>query len=672
MDSIGRRSFIRRVAAAGAGLAVARREGLEASMINSSSKTAGPTTPSGLARPSFTPLRLGSIKAQGWLLRQLRLQAAGLSGHLDQFWPDVANSQWFGGDADGWERAPYWLDGVIPLAWTLDEPELKRRISGYIDHIVKNQRADGWYSPYPADADSKPYDLWAILLANKVLIQYHEATGEGKVLQAVQRNLEAVNRTLERTPLFNWGRFRWFEGLIPVFYVYELTREPWLLDLARRLREQGFDYQGFFEGEDVTVPTPRRGLWKWTKHVVNTAMAPKATALAWRLTGAETDRQFPSRMLELLDRYHGQVTGIFTGDECLAGKNPIQGTELCAVVELLYALEMLVSVFGDPSFADRLERVAYNALPATFTPDMWAHQYDQQVNQVQCTINPEHLFTTNGPESNIYGLEPNFGCCTANMHQGWPKFAAHLWMATAEEGVAAVAYAPSTAEFVSHGIPVTVSLDTEYPFRETLRLTVRTGAPVRFPLVLRVPVWAEGASLRVAGEEQRMNPGTFHSLDRDWSGTVEVDLRFPMRAKASRRYNDGVAIERGPLVYSLLIGENWTRVNADKPHRELPHGDFEVRPSSPWNYGLVIDDKAPERGLHFEERPVGEMPFSPEGAGMAARVRGRRLPRWQMNHGWAAEFAPGPHESSEPLEELTLIPYGCTNIRVTEFPVLKE
>ena len=110
-----------------------------------------------------------------------------------------------------------------------------------------------------------------------------------------------------------------------------------------------------------------------------------------------------------------------------------------------------MSVFGEPAFGDRLERVAFNALPATFTPDMWAHQYDQQVNQVQCTINPDHMWTTNGPESNLYGLEPNYGCCTSNMHQGWPKFCAHLWMKTPGEGIAAVAYAPSTARFQSRG-----------------------------------------------------------------------------------------------------------------------------------------------------------------------------------------------------------------------------
>ena len=86
--------------------------------------------------------------------------------------------------------------------------------------------------------------------------------------------------------------------------------------------------------------------------------------------------------------------------------------------------------------------MAFNALPATIAPDMWSHQYDQQVNQAQCTINPDHLWTTNGPESNLFGLEPNFGCCTSNMHQGWPKFAAHLWMKTPDEGLVAAAYAP--------------------------------------------------------------------------------------------------------------------------------------------------------------------------------------------------------------------------------------
>ena len=185
--------------------------------------------------------------------------------------------------------------------------------------------------------------------------------------------------------------------------------------------------------------------------------------------------------------------------------------------------------------------------------------------------------------------------------------------------------------------------------------------------------WARG--MGDGGAETSAKAGTFHRVEREWRGSTTITLHFPMKPLMTVRYNDNVAIERGPLVYALRMGEEWTRINADKPHRELPHGDWEVRPTTPWNYGIVVEKGAPV-GLTFTEKPVGETPFSPEGAGVVATVSARRVPSWGLARGWASEISSTDAKwadasktvSKEPIETVELIPYGCTNIRITEFP----
>lgn len=172
-----------------------------------------------------------------------------------------------------------------------------------------------------------------------MLVQHHEATGDDRTLWAVEASLRALGPSVAGASLFTRGRSRWLEGLIPIFYVYEQTRDPWLLELAHTLRAEDADYTALHTREAVTVPTPRRGRGTLGKHAVNYGMSPKAAALSWRLDRWPDNRAFPARMLGIIDHYHGQLTGKVTGDECLAGNNQHQGDGVPAAVGVRRAAE---------------------------------------------------------------------------------------------------------------------------------------------------------------------------------------------------------------------------------------------------------------------------------------------------------------------------------------------
>lgn len=631
-----------------------------------------------LAPGAFSLLPAGSIRPTGWLLEQLRIQANGLSGHLDETWADVGpNSGWLGGTGESWERGPYYLDGLVPLAWLLDEARLKAKAQRFVDWTLEHQAASGMIGPPSND------DWWPRIVMLKALTQYQEFTGDERVIPLMDRYLRFQLQELPKRPLRDWSKFRWQDELLSVIWLYNRTGSPYLIDLARLLRSQGYDWMAQFANfqykQRITAEFIKLDEGNGLKdlalatHGVNNGQAVK-TGPVWSLVSASpADRDAASQMISELDKYHGLPNGMFSCDEHLAGTNPSQGSELCTVVEYMFSLEHALAVTGDPSLGDRLERLAFNALPGTFTDDMWAHQYNQEPNQVECSLH-QKPWGTDGPESNLYGLEPNFGCCTANYHQGWPKFTASLFMLSAAkdsntpDGLVAAAYAPCEAHTVLHGTAVHLVEETDYPFRGSVRLRVGPATPLHFPLQLRIPAWAKGARIAVNGQPApEPQPGSFASVDRLWRSGDLVEINFPMKPRASRWFHDSVAVERGPLVFSYGIGESWVKLR----DRGMT-ADWQVFPKDQWNYALALNPSSSELEIAVEEKPVGEAPFARRSTPVSMRVKARKLDDWRADDGAANPPPQSPVASSQPEESVALIPYAAAKLRITAFPLLKN
>lgn len=626
----------------------------------------------------FFMLPLGAIRPRGWLRDQFEIQANGLSGHLDETWADVGpNSGWLGGTGESWERGPYYLDGLLPLAYLLDDARLKAKAQRYVDWTLNNQMPNGMIGPATND------DWWPRIVALKALTQYQEATGDPRVVPLMEKYFRHQLDELPSRPLRDWGKFRWHDNLLSVVWLYNRTSSPYLLDLARLLHEQGHDWIAQFADfkytERITADFLKLNQGNGLKdlslstHGVNNGQAIK-TGPVWSLvSGSAADRSAILKMMSELDKYHGLPNGMFSCDEHLSGPNPSQGSELCTVVEYMFSLERSLAIAGDPALGDRLEKLAFNALPGTLTDDMWAHQYNQEPNQVECSLHTKP-WVTDGPESNLFGLEPNFGCCTANYHQGWPKFTASLFMLSGtpgtdtHDGLVAAAYAPCEVHTMVRGTPVHVVEDTLYPFRGRVQLTVSPASPLHFPLLLRIPAWAPGSSLAVNGKPQpEPAPGSFARIERTWRAGDRVEIVFPIQPRVSRWFHDSIAVDRGPLVFSYGIGESWVKLR----DRGMT-ADWQVFPTTGWNYALNIDSTSPEKSVTVIESEVGSAPFAKKQAPVQLKVKARKVDAWRAVDGVADPVPQSPVATDQAEEMITLIPYAAAKLRITAFPQSKS
>ncbi|MBE0542293.1 MAG: glycoside hydrolase family 127 protein [Verrucomicrobia bacterium] len=623
-----------------------------------------------LAPSPFVKLPIGSITPHGWLRHQLELERDGMIGRLNEIspWLNFERSAWAnkeGKGERGWEEMPYWLKGYGDLGYVLGDEKIIAEARKWIEAAMASQREDGWFGPREllTSLNGKP-DLWPHMVMLNILQSYYEFSGDPRVLEVMTRYMRWEN-TLPATAFGEgyWPKLRAGDNIESAFWLYNRTGEPWLLDLAKKIHANMARWD-----EDVI---------NW--HNVNIAQGFRAGTVFWMLSHESKHLESADRNYRKVMELYGQFPGGgFVGDENSRPGyiDPRGGIETCGIVEFTHSFQMLTKITGDPLWADRCEDIAFNSFPASMTPDQKGLRYITCANQVQADRHNKAPGIQNSGTMFSYSPFEVYRCCQHNVSHGWPYYAEELWLATPDNGLCASLYAASEVSAkVGDGVTVRIVEETDYPFNDTITFKLTLPKPTAFPLYLRVPRWCEQASLRINGQAVRVmaKPLSFIVVNREWKDGDTATLQLPMRIAVRKweKNKDSVSVDYGPLSFALAIKERWTQYgvrNADWP-------EWEVFPDSPWNYGLVLDAADPAKSFRVERKPgpLAAQPFTPATAPISLKAKARRIPAWQMDHlNLVGPLQQSPAKSTEPVEEITLVPMGAARLRIASFPTIAD
>lgn len=643
-----------------------------------------------LASLKYLEIPLGNIKPKGWLHQQLSVMKNGATGHLDEYFPKIKDDNgWLGGKGDGWEETPYWLDGALPLAYLLDDQLLKDKVLKYVNWSISTQRKNGFFGPYTKhelehktiESCEQGEDWWPRMVMLKVLQQYYTATNDQRVIKFMTNYFRYQFNNLKTCPLVHWNEWsksRGGDNLMAVYWLYNITGEAFLLELGDIIYTQTTPWTDYLGKRNWVMQAAANQTGdKWMdRHAVNVGMGIKLPAIYYQA------RKNPLLLNALKTGWndimtlHGLPHGMFSGDEDLHGNEPTQGTELCAIVETMFSLEEIIGITGDQTYMDALERMTFNALPTQTTDDYMSRQYFQIANQVQVSRGVyDFSLPFQRGMNNVFGHYAGYTCCTSNMHQGWTKYVEHLWYATPEGGLAALVYGPNTLKAkVGNGQEVSIDEETAYPFGEGINFTLNTSGSVSFPLELRIPGWCKEAIITLNGNKLRTaKGGQIIKIQRKWSNHDKLTLQFPMEVNTSNWARNSRTVERGPLVYALKIEEEWTK----KEIKE--EGTFyEITPKSDWNYGLpkaFLNNPSQNSEVILKDL-TGNFVWNAANSPVEIKTKARKIPNWKLVEGVARQPVTTREgiyqgEVEDRIYDITLIPYGCSKLRIVAFPVVK-
>lgn len=618
----------------------------------------------------FAPLPLSALRPEGWLLAQLITAREGLSGHLDQAAAHTGDdSVWFGGALSG-NDAPSALRALVPLAFLLGDKELISAVNKRVSYVLLHQREDGSFGPECADFASRGEMIAA-------LWQYYTATAQRGVVLFLMRYFRYLSETLTATPLNGEQSMHTADTLAVGLALYDVTGKAALLDVCQKLVQQGADWTGYFHTFNHRLPmlkhTPPRQMREGLERAgeessyferlqrmttaANVAQGLRVSTLSYALSGSSKHESAFDVGFSRIMKHHGTANGCFTGDPLLDGAHPSQGTDALSVTELIDSLCAVLASQGSADTADALDRAAYNALGALFSADMRSCQRLEQTNQVRVS-RESRSFYAEDDDATLFGAAHDAHTLCA-LQRAWPTFAASQWMLSRDGGLAAVGFAPCVVRYRLNDTAVRIRTQSAYPFDGAVRMTLSLSQPCAFPLHVRIPAWAEGATLAVDSEIIDAQPGTFAVINRQWRDGDEILLNLPMSVRLTRWYHESAAVERGPLVFALKLRENWTA----QPVEGAYSPNWSVTTTDAWNIALDEEALFDVSVMPQEAAPLGH------GCPVCIQTTGRLLPDWVLR-GASADQPPiaAVHMGEEVRVQLE--PYGACALRIAQFPLL--
>ncbi len=634
----------------------------------------------------FIKLPVGAVRPSGWLEEAMRRQLDGMTGELGEIsaWLQKEDNAWLSPDGKGewgWEEVPYWLKGYGNLGYLLGDHHVIAEARVWIEGTINSQRGDGNFGPARFFNDDGSQDFWANMVMLHCLQSYYEYTGDERVIELMTRYFRYQHSVPDDKMLTHyWQHMRGGDNLYAVYWLYNRTGDAFLLELADKIYRNTADW-----AMDGDLPN-------W--HNVNIAQGFRAPAQYWQQAGDDALLRATYNSFNEARVRYGQVPGgMFGADEnARAGyDDPRQAIETCGIVEQMFSNQIMLRITGDPFWADHCENVAFNTAPAAFLPDYRGLRYLVSPNGVTCDRHNHAPGIQNaGPFTLMSALSNR--CCQHNHSHGWPYLAENLWLATPDNGLCAAMYVPSrVTAIVGDGATVTLTEETRYPFADRVSFTVGLEGDAAFPLYFRIPAWCDAPELTINGEALTLGAGDtvagkYIRVERTWSDGDAIELRLPMEVELTRWENnhDSVSVNRGPLTFSLKIGQDFEPIPADEAavwdarwRTDVDVEDWpavEIFPTTAWNYGLVLDgDRLPVVDLHQHAWPEDNYPFTADASPISLTVRARRVPGWSLDrHGLVGVLQDSPAYTEEPVEHVELIPMGAAHLRISAFPVASD